>query len=422
MKTYFSSTMIQRFLSYFLLLGLLPLIFACNSEPANTAPAPISQLPEEEKVVENMKFGFNLDDYRVQEGSIQKNQVLSQILAPFDVSAQRIEEIAKNARPVFDVRRIKPKKNWTLLQSKDSSATPEYFIYQSSARDYYVFQLQDSIYCWKGEHPTTKSINYIQGAINGSLYQTIADQGAPTLLTLELANLYAWSIDFYRIQKGDEIEMLYEVEMVDSIRVGSPRILASKFTHKGRLFDAFCFENDARFMHYDSEGRSMKKAFLKAPVKYSRISSKFTKKRYHPVLKRYKAHLGTDYAAPRGTPIVAVADGTVTKSSYTGGNGKYVKIKHNSVYETQYLHMSKRAVNVGDVVKQGDVIGYVGSTGLATGPHVCFRFWKNGVQVNPLAEELPSAEPLSDSLMPAFIQEKERLIQLIDSLKNEVLL
>lgn len=422
MKTYFSSTMTQRFFLYFVLLGFFPLIFACTSDAANSPSTPIKSTPTEEKPVENMKFGFNLDNYIVQEGSIQKNQVLSQILAPFNVSAQRIEEIAQNARPVFDVRRLKPKKKWTLLQSKDSSATPQYFIYQSSARDYYVFQLQDSIHCRKAQHPTTKSIHYIQGAINGSLYQTIADQGAPTLLTLELANLYAWSIDFYRIQKGDVIEMLYEVEMVDSVQVGTPRILASNFTHKGRLFDAFCFEQGDRTMHYDSEGRSMKKAFLKAPVKYSRISSKFTKKRYHPVLKRYKAHLGTDYAAPRGTPIVAVADGTVTKSSYTGGNGKYVKIKHNSVYETQYLHMSKRAVNVGDVVKQGDVIGYVGSTGLATGPHVCFRFWKNGVQVNPLAEELPSAEPLSDSLMPAFLQEKERLIQLIDSLKNEPLL
>lgn len=412
--------MTKRFQTYLSIFFLALVLVACslgsNSNDQNSAP--LVQSVEEEAPV-NTKFGFNLDDFHIQTGHIEKNQVLSQILSPFGISALQMDAIANNSREVFDVRRIKPKKQWHLLQAKDSSNTPQYFIYESSPRDYYVFQLQDSIYCWKGQHPTEKTLRYIEGEIDGSLYQTIADQGAPTILTLELANLYAWSIDFYRIQKGDAVSMLYEIETVDSVIVGTPRILASNFKHKDRDFNAFCFENDGRWMYYDEEGRSMKKAFLKAPVEYSRISSKFTKKRYHPVLKRYKAHLGTDYAAPRGTPIVAVADGTVTKSSYTSGNGKYVKIKHNSVYETQYLHMSKRAVNVGDFVKQGDVIGYVGSTGLATGPHVCFRFWKNGEQVNPLTEELPSAEPLQDSLMPSFILEKDRLIQLQDSLKNE---
>ena len=415
--------MTKRFQSYLSILFLALVLVACslgsNSNDQNSAP--LVQSVEEVAPV-NTKFGFNLDDFHIQTGHIEKNQVLSQILSPFGISALQMDALANNSREVFDVRRIKPKKQWHLLQAKDSSNTPQYFIYESSPRDYYVFQLQDSIYCWKGQHPTEKTLRYIEGEIDGSLYQTIADQGAPTLLTLELANLYAWSIDFYRIQKGDAVSMLYEIETVDSVVVGAPRILASNFKHKGRDFNAFCFENEGRLMHYDEEGRSMKKAFLKAPVEYSRISSKFTKKRYHPVLKRYKAHLGTDYAAPRGTPIVAVADGTVTKSSYTSGNGKFVKIKHNSVYETQYLHMSKRAVNVGDFVKQGDVIGYVGSTGLATGPHVCFRFWKNGEQVNPLTEELPSAEPLQDSLMPSFILEKDRLIQLQDSLKNELTL
>ena len=412
--------MTKRFQSYLSILFLALVLVACslgsNSNDQNNAP--LVQSVEEVAPV-NTKFGFNLDDFHIQTGHVEKNQVLSQILSPFGISALQMDAIANNSREVFDVRRIKPKKQWHLLQGKDSSNTPQYFIYESSPRDYYVFQLQDSIYCWKGQHPTEKTLRYIEGEIDGSLYQTIADQGAPTILTLELADLYAWSIDFYRIQKGDAVSMLYEIETVDSIIVGTPRILASNFKHKDRDFNAFCFENDGRWMYYDEEGRSMKKAFLKAPVEYSRISSKFTKKRYHPVLKRYKAHLGTDYAAPRGTPIVAVADGTVIKSSYTSGNGKYVKIKHNSVYETQYLHMSKRAVNVGDFVKQGDVIGYVGSTGLATGPHVCFRFWKNGEQVNPLTEELPSAEPLQDSLMPSFILEKDRLIQLQDSLKNE---
>ncbi|NQX92185.1 MAG: peptidoglycan DD-metalloendopeptidase family protein, partial [Flavobacteriales bacterium] len=358
--------------------------------------------------------------FNVVEGEVGKNQVLSQILSPFNVSALQIDQLVKAAEGVFDVRKIRPGKSWFILQNTMNGQTnAEYFIYQSNLVDYYVFQLQEPK-CWKGSNPTETELRFSEGVIDGSLYLTLEKNGAPASLTMSMASLYAWSIDFYRIQKGDAYQVLYEIETIEGEPVSEPKILACDFFHKDRNFEAYQFDGTGRLDYYNERGGSLRKAFLKAPVKYSRISSKFQKKRFHPVLKRYKSHLGTDYAAPHGTPIVATADGTVIKSSYTKGNGKYVKIRHNGTYETQYLHMSKRAVKNGDYVKQGDVIGYVGSTGLATGPHVCYRFWKNGQQVDPFKQDLPDSESLPDSLMPSFEVAKLKLQHLTDSLRNEV--
>jgi murein DD-endopeptidase MepM/ murein hydrolase activator NlpD len=209
-----------------------------------------------------------------------------------------------------------------------------------------------------------------------------------------MSQVYAWTIDFSRIQAGDRFRILYDRDWVDGKAVGMPRVLAAEFVHRGRNFPAYAYDQGDGTDHFDETGASLRKAFLKAPVEFSRISSRFDKKRFHPVLKKVKAHLGTDYAAPHGTPIVAVGDGVVIKASYTKGNGKYVKIRHNGTYTTQYLHMSRRNVKEGQAVRQGDVIGYVGSTGLATGPHVCFRFWKNGQQVDHLREEFPPSTPI----------------------------
>ena len=228
-------------------------------------------------------------------------------------------------------------------------------------------------------------------------------------MAVKLADIFAWSIDFYRIQKGDWFKVIYEEKFVDNESIGIGKIEAVEFNHFERSFYAFNFEKVGNSEYYDEEANSLRKAFLKSPLKFSRLSSRFTMRRFHPVQKRWKAHLGTDYAAPRGTPIMATSDGVVIKSSYTRGNGKYVKLRHNSVYETQYLHMSKRNVKEGQQVRQGDVIGYVGSTGLATGPHVCYRFWKNGKQVDHLREDFPSAEPIADSLKADFMQLKDSL-------------
>ncbi|MGB1032696.1 MAG: M23 family metallopeptidase [Flavobacteriales bacterium] len=408
----------MKFLFPFILFVSFLIIGCSTPETPHTIAKPVlaAQLPAPE-----MKYGFDINNFEVAEGLVEKNQVLSQILSPFGIGASQIDLLVSNCKEVFDVRKIRPNKKWKVLSTpSDSSTVAAFFIYEPNLRDYYVFELNNEFKCWKGVHPTTTDLRFAEGVIEGSLYLTMEKSHAPVALTMELANLYAWTIDFYRIQKGDAFQILYEVELIDDQVVGSPDILAANFFHKDREFEAFSYTSNDRVDFYDNDGGSLRKAFLKAPVKFSRISSKFTKKRFHPVLKRYKSHLGTDYAAPHGTPIVAVADGTVSKSSYTKGNGKYVKIRHNSTYETQYLHMSKRAVNAGDFVKQGDVIGYVGSTGLATGPHVCYRFWKNGKQVDPLSQDLPASDPLPDSLLLDFDIRKTELNNIIDSLRNEV--
>ncbi|MEO0404871.1 MAG: peptidoglycan DD-metalloendopeptidase family protein, partial [Bacteroidota bacterium] len=394
--------MLQSSKSFICLYALLAFaLFSCDDTGKSAEIATLEiEVPAEPPA--NMKFGFDLNHFEVIEGVVGKNEVLSQILSPFNVTALQIDQMVKAADGVFDVRKIRPGKSWFILKNTmNEQPKADYFIYQSNLVDYYVFQLEDP-QCWKGSHPTETELRFSEGVIDGSLYLTLERNGAPASLTMSMASLYAWSIDFYRIQKGDAYQVVYEIETIEGEPVSEPKILACDFFHKDRNFEAYRFDGTGKLDFYNEKGGSLRKAFLKAPVKYSRISSKFQKKRFHPVLKRYKSHLGTDYAAPHGTPIVATADGTVIKSSYTKGNGKYVKIRHNGTYETQYLHMSKRAVKNGDFVKQGDVIGYVGSTGLATGPHVCYRFWKNGKQVDPFKQDLPDSESLPDSLMPSF--------------------
>ncbi len=341
-----------------------------------------------------MKYGFDLNQFHLVEGEISPGDVLSKVLVPLGVSLGDLEVLINDGREIFDVRKIRPNHKWTTLFETDSAASPSFFVYERSVKDFVVFSLKDSLAIWNGSHPVTYEMQKSTGIIMNSLYQTLDDAGAPTTLALDMNNIFAWTIDFYRLQKGDAFEVLYEQELVDGAATGAQNILAVNFTHKDRERKAYYFNNDSIAAYFDDKGESLRKAFLKAPVKYSRISSKFTGKRFHPVLKRYKSHLGTDYAAPTGTPIFAVGDGVISKSAYTSGNGNYVKIRHNGTYETQYLHMSKRAAKVGQSVQQGDVIGYVGSTGLATGPHVCFRFWKNGKQVDHLKEDFPPSEPI----------------------------
>ena len=341
-------------------------------------------------------------------------------MSPLGVTAVQVDQLIKRSDSIFDVRKIRPNHKWACLFEEDSLAKPSYFIYERNAKDYVVFDLSDSIQVWQGSKPVVTELRAVRGTITSSLYNALDDAGAPAELALEMSSIYAWTIDFYRLQKEDTFELLYEEELVDGVPYGKQNILAAHFLHNGVDRKAYFYDQDTTYGYFDEEGGSLRKAFLKAPVEFSRISSRYTKKRFHPVLKRYKSHLGTDYAAPHGTPIVAVGDGTVTKSSYTSGNGKYVKIRHNGTYETQYLHMSKRAVKVGDAVKQGDVIGYVGSTGLATGPHVCFRFWKNGQQIDHLGEEFPPSDPIREAQMDTFMVAIEKLERLLQETLPEV--
>lgn len=377
------------------------LCFAACSQPQSTSNSETqNEIPE----AEFDEYGLVTDSFLVVKDKVKRNQNLSSILLPYGVPYATIDALAKASKEVFDVRKLAAGKPYTIYCTKDSSGYATCFVYEPNAVEYVVFNMQDSVHIYKGKRDIEKRTRYAKGIVNSSLYVDLKKVGADPMLAVELSEIYAWTIDFYRIQKGDEFEVLYTENYVDGQSIGVDRILASTFTHFGKPIRAYYFEGENEKGYFDDKGGNLKKAFLKAPVKYSRISSGYSQRRFHPVQKRFKAHLGTDYAAPTGTPIYAVGDGVITEARFKRNNGNYVKMRHNSVYSTQYLHMSKikSGIKPGVRVSQGDVIGYVGSTGLATGPHVCFRFWKNGKQVDHRREELPPSEPISEASRPQF--------------------
>lgn len=393
-----------RFISGLLtvVLGVFVLLYVqqIQNEQSNTPKAVVENLdtiPEK-----STRFGIEIDSFEVIRKTIQRNEFLAGILLPYQIDYATIDLLSKKSKEIFDVRKIAAGKDYTILVSKDSLQTAQYFIYQPNPIDYVVYDLRDSVRVYKGKKEVNIVEKSIAGVIHSSLYETLQEAEVSPYLAIELSEIFAWSIDFYRIQKGDWFKAIYEEKYVDGEAIGIGKILAVEFNHFDRSFFGFYFNQGGSEDYFDEEANSLRKAFLKSPLKFSRLSSRYTMRRFHPVQKRWKAHLGTDYAAPRGTPIMSTGDGVVVKASYSGGNGNYVKIKHNSAYTTQYLHMSKRNAKVGQAVKQGDIIGYVGSTGLATGPHVCYRFWKYGKQVDHLKEDFPSAEPIQKEYLPEF--------------------
>ena len=378
-----------------------------------------AELPE--SYVESPKpaprqFGIVVSDYTLSTFQIQRNEFLATILQKYGLSPARIHQIVEQSKPVFDVRGMHAGNAYTVFSPKDHPDSLHYFVYEKNPVEYIVYDLRDSIRIYSERHPVTETIAQVADTIDGSLYQVLQKQGADPDLAVHLAEVFGSVIDFYRIQKGDWFKVSYEQQSVNDKPLGAGRVLAAVFHHNGKTYDAFYFKGDstAQGGYYDAEGKSLRRKFLKAPLKYSRISSRYAPRRFHPVQKVYKAHLGTDYAAPTGTPIVSTANGVVVASTYSRFNGNYVKIKHDKTYTTQYLHMSRRAVRTGQRVNQGQVIGYVGSTGLATGPHVCYRFWKNGRQVDALRQNFNSAEPLTPNQMPAFqqvVKQESRILE-----------
>ena len=347
-------------------------------------------------------FGLTVDGLDTETETVKRNEFLSDILQRYQIDLSAISVLADKAEEVFDVRKIAAGHDYTIF--KDQTGKAQYFVYQPNPIDYVVYDLRDSMAVYRGQNPVDTKLETVAGVIQSSLYETLEANGASPDLAVQLAEIYGWAVNFYRINKGDWFKLVYERNYVDGVPVGPGRIESAVFGHNGNEYQAYYFKGpgEEHGFYYDENGKSLRRTFLKAPLKYSRISSRYSKRRFHPVQRRWKAHLGTDFAAPHGTPIVATADGVVEASTYSGGNGNYVKIKHDNVYSTQYLHMSKRAVKRGQRVSQGQVIGYVGSTGLATGPHVCYRFWKNGTQVDALAQVFPPSEPINDTYRVAF--------------------
>ncbi len=377
---------------------------------------PLVSMPDLPK----LSYKIVVDSMDVVEGKIGKNEFLANILSKYNVPYPTIDKLSRKAKKTFDVRNLRSGKEYTILTDKKTPATAQYFIYDPHPYFYVVFDLRDTLGVKKIERPVETRERVASGVIESSMWNAMMDNGLSMDLAANMEDVFGWVIDFHHVQKGDRFKLIFDEKFIEGERVGVGRIHGGVFKHYEDDTYAMYYEPDVeKFVgYYDGEGKSMKRAFLRAPVKYSRISSGYGM-RYHPVDKRRKAHLGTDYAAPRGTPIYAVGNGTISKASYTRGNGKYIKIRHNNRYSTQYLHMNgfAKGMRVGKKVKQGQVIGYVGSTGKATGPHVCFRFWKDGRQVNHRRLKFPPPEPLPKKLVPTYEHLRDSMVARIDAIE-----
>ena len=398
------------------LIMMILLTFACSVGPEETK-VPVKEkslIPEKH----HMEYGINCDTLHVIKGVVQPNQNLSDILLQFDVPYSVINAVALVSENVFDVRKIKSGNPFCIISTTDSTKKVRYFVYELNPVDYVVFELDYPVAVYIGKKEVQTRTKTVTGFIESSLWQTLTEQQLDPELAIKLSEIYAWDIDFHHLRKGDGFRVIFEERFVEGILVGLGRVKAAVFKHKDKNLYAFYFKQDDSGSYYDQNAKSMQKAFLKSPIKFARITSGYSKHRFHPVLKKHKAHFGIDYAAKTGTPIMSTGDGVILRAGYDKNNGKYVKIKHNGIYTTQYLHMSKIAhgIKQGVKVKQGDVIGYVGSTGLATGPHLCYRFWKNGKQVDPFKEDIPSVEPVQKEYISYFNQQMIKLKQQLEIL------
>ena len=403
---------------YWGILLALTIMASCkDNAQKNVEIAEEINIPEVPKV--NEQFGFNLDEFQVQQDTIKYGDSFGELMLKNKVEYPKIATISENFKDTFDVRRIRVGKPYVILKSKDTLEQAQVFIYENDPIKYTVIDLRDSVQVYTSK----KKVKYVQrevsGIIESSLSEAILDQGIDYNVTHNLANVYAWTIDFSRLQKNDKFKVIYQEKYInDTIYAGAESIEAAYFEHNGKPIYAFAYENDSLRSivdYFDEDANNLRRTFLRMPVEYGRLSSRYNLKRR---IKYYgykiRPHKGTDYAAPIGTPIMATADGVVEESTRRGGNGKYVKIRHNGTYSTQYLHMKAQKVKKGQFVRQGDVIGWIGMTGNTGGPHVCYRFWKNGRQVDPLREELPQAEPLHDTLRPAYFAYISPLKEVLD--------
>lgn len=400
-------------------LSILLFIVSCGND---TKAEPEIIQPKKEKIIK--EFGFILNNYEVKKDTIDRGDSFGLILEKNELYYPKIFNIVNEVKKVFDIRRVNVGRPYTILYSKDSIRKPEYFIYQPSSIDYLVVSLGDSIYAEK-KQKEVKLVKYeASGVIKSSLSETMQELGLSPLITNELSEIYAWNIDFFRLEKGDNFKILYTSKFIDdSIYIGLNRVHNSYFEHRGKPFYAIEYETDSIrgiTEYFDENGKNLRRAFLLSPVQFSRISSRYNLRRKIAYYGRVKPHYGTDFAAPVGTDIRATASGRVEKSGYTRANGYYIKIKHNATYSTQYLHMRKKGLKVGTQVKQGDKIGEVGMTGYTSGPHVCYRFWKNGNQVDPLKQKLPEAKPISEELRSKYLAYMEPIKYKLDNIDSNL--
>jgi len=377
--------------------------FNANVEKEEPLEEEMELVVEEEVVEPEFLFGISLDEYKLVKGKIKRNQTFADIVNPYNTNLQDIFTIDRISDQVHSVRKLVPRKEYALFYKEDSLKKAAYFVYEPNATEYIVYQLIDTLAVYRHEREVSIIEKTMSGVIRESLDQAIREEGGSAALVNAMADLYGWQLDMRGLRRGDWFKLIYEERMVDGESIGVGEIIGAEFNHINNSYMAYAFDDGTGLNYYDETGESLQKAFLRYPVEYSRISSRYNPRRFHPVLKRTRPHLGTDYAAAINTPIKAAGDGLVVARGWTNGNGNYVKIKHNGTYTTGYLHMNKFGkFKVGQRVKKGEVIGYVGKTGLATGYHLCFRFWKRGVQVDFLNEKLPAEEPLAEEHLLKF--------------------
>lgn len=368
------------------------------------------------------QYGVCIDTLDMREYFIKNGDNPASIFASLGFSAAKADSISRSATSILDPTKIRAGRHYFTFTTQDSLATIRYMAFAKSLTDYAVIDLtQDSISVSEFCKPVTYKREYIEGILHSSLWNVIKSQGADTQLAMKIADVYAWQIDFFDVKDGDAFKVLYDVAYIDdTTALNIDAIHAAVFTHQGKDFTAIPFVQDSVFEYFDLEGNSLRKAFLKAPLDFFRITSRFSNARFHPILKRYRAHHGVDYAAPVGTPVKSIGAGTVVAKGYQGGGGNFLKVKHNSVYTTTYMHLSKFAkdIQMGSHVQQGEVIGYVGSTGLSTGPHLDFRVHKNGQPINPLQMEAPPSLPVKPELKDSFEVVKKTILAELDSCHN----
>jgi len=386
--------------------AVLLLLGACGS---STDPLSVTNSQVEMPV--DMQFGFNMIDFEVELDTIRSGDTFGKIMLSRDADFQKVDQAARLSRSSFDLRKIQLGKPYRVLKSCDSLQQPLVFIYENDFLNFTVVDLREEVKVYEEKHPYELVERQLSGVIEGSLYETLQSQGIDQNLSQELANIYAWNIDFFRLYEGDKFKVIaHERKLRDGTMAGIKSIKAAVFEHRGDTYYAFAAnvnEKTLQTEYYDEKGESLRRTFLKAPLKFNayRISSRYNLQRKIAFYgNRTRAHKGTDYAAPVGTPIIATADGEVIVATRRGGNGIYAKIRHNGTYSTQYLHMKALNVKKGQRVRQGDIIGWIGMTGNTSGPHICYRFWKNGRQVDPLQEKLPAAAPIAKSFAKSYFE------------------
>jgi murein DD-endopeptidase MepM/ murein hydrolase activator NlpD len=401
-------------------ISIILTVISCR-DSARINPVDISQISDtltvEKPDTTRFMYGIPADSFELITGHIKRNGFLSTILLEHGITMQEIDQVLKNSSSVFDVRKIRSGNVYTLFCSKDSIGRAGYLVYEHDPSTCYVFSFNDSLNITPFRKEVKKIIKYASATVETSLWDAMVEGGLHPTLVAGLSEIYAWTVDFFGLQKGDSFKVIYEEILIDEQPMGVGKIFGAQFTGSGSTIYAIPFIQDSVESFYDSDGNSLRKAFLKAPLQFSRVSSRFSSSRLHPVLRIRRPHYGVDYAAPVGTPVHSIGDGRVTRAGFENGSGRIVRITHNSVYSTAYLHLSRfgPGINAGAIVKQGDIIGYVGSSGLSTGPHLDFRFYRNGSPVDPLKVEAPPVEPVFEENKSDFEKSKTVVLSLLNT-------